>query len=140
MAYLTYLEYREMGGTLEETPFNSYALDADTIIDWYTFNRLWGEETIPDRVKQCEFQLIKFVQTKANLITPDTSTTGGINAGAQVMAQSNDGVSVEYSVLHADEIYHNCKDEIDDLVKRYLQGVMNSVGKKLLYRGLYPDE
>lgn len=140
MAYLSYLEYREMGGTLEETPFNSYALDADTIIDWYTFNRLWGEETIPDRVKQCEFQLIKFVQTKANLITPDTSTTGGINAGAQVMAQSNDGVSVEYSVLHADEIYHNCKDEIDDLVKRYLQGVMNSVGKKLLYRGLYPDE
>lgn len=140
MAYLSYLEYREMGGTLEETPFNSYALDADTIIDWYTFNRLWGEETIPDRVKQCEFQLIKFVQTKANLITPDTSSTGGINSGAQVMAQSNDGVSVEYSVLHADEIYHNCKDEIEDLVKRYLQGVMNSVGKKLLYRGLYADE
>jgi hypothetical protein len=140
MAYLSYLEYREMGGTLEETTFNSYAVDADTIIDWYTFNRLWGEETIPDRVKQCEFQLIKFVQTKANLITPDTSETGGVNAGAQVMAQSNDGVSVEYSVLHADEIYHNCKDEIEDLVKRYLQGVMNSLGRKLLYRGLYPNE
>lgn len=140
MAYLSYLEYMEMGGTLEETTFNSYAVDADTIIDWYTFNRLWGEETIPERVKQCEFQLIKFVQTKANLITPDTSATGGVNAGAQVMAQSNDGVSVEYSVLHADEIYHNCKDEIEDLVKRYLQGVMNSLGRKLLYRGLYPNE
>lgn len=140
MAYLSYEQYSEMGGTLEETLFTPLAMEADTIIDWYTFNRLWNEKEIPIRVKQCEFQLIKFVQTKANLITPDVSDSAGINSNAQIMAQSNDGVSVEYSVLHADEIYHNCEKEIEDLVKRYLNGVLNSVGKKLLYRGLYPDE
>ena len=140
MAYISFEEYTEMGGTLEEASFNSLAIEADSYIDWYTFNRLWNEEEIPERVKICEFQLIKLLQTKLNLLVPDVAESDGINANAQVMSQSNDGVSVEYSVLHADVIFTEIKSEVENTIKRYLNGVMNSVGKKLLYRGLYSDE
>ena len=34
--YLTYDEYSEMGGTLDETLFNTLVLDAQAYIDWYT--------------------------------------------------------------------------------------------------------
>jgi hypothetical protein len=86
------------------------------------------------------FFLIKLLAVKNNLLMPDVSDTNGLNANAQLMAQSNDGVSVQYSVLHADEIYYNSKKEIDEAIKRYLDGVTNSLGRKLLYRGLYPGE
>lgn len=140
MAYLTYDEYLDMGGTLDEALFNFLSFDADTYIDWYTFNRLWGEEVIPERVKLCEFHLIRLLNTKLNLVAPEVTGTDGVNTNVQLESQSNDGVSVTYGVLHADEIYYNSKKEIDECVKRYLSGVMNSLGKKLLYRGLYPDE
>ena len=138
--YLTYEEYTTMGGTLDEATFNFLAFDAQTFIDWYTFNRLQNETEIPDKVKQLMFFLIKLIATKMNILTPDVNNTNGINTNAQLMAQSNDGVSVQYSVLHADEIYYNSKKEIDEAIKRYLNGVMNSLGRKLLYRGLYPGE
>lgn len=138
--YLTYEEYTTMGGTLDETTFNFYAFDAGCFIDWYTFNRLQGETDIPDRVKQCMFFLIKLIETKMSLLTPDMSGADGTSTNAQVTSQSNDGVSVQYNILHADEIYHNSKKEIDEAIKRYLNGVTNSLGRKLLYRGLYPGE
>ena len=140
--YLTFDEYTIMGGTLPETDFNFLAFDADTFIDWYTFNRLHDltPDDIPERVKQCEFFLIKLIQAKMDLLTPQSASGNGINANAQIMSMSNDGVSTEYSVLHADEIYHNSKTEIDEAIKRYLNGVKDSLGRKLLYRGLYPGE
>lgn len=137
--YLTYDEYMDLGGTLDESLYTLYALDANAYIDWYTFNRLWNEEVIPDRVKYCEYQLIRFIEAKMNQIIPDVSN-GGFNANAQVTRYSNDGVTVEYNVLHADEIYHNCAKEIDGILNRYLSGIKNSLGRELLYRGLYPGE
>ena len=143
--YLTFSEYTEMGGTItDEALFNSLAFDAQAYIDWFTFNRLWKEEwqteEIMERVKICMFQLIKLVQAKANLVTPDVASTGGINANAQVKSQSNDGVSTDYSVFSAEMLYEKAKQEIDDCIKRYLNGLMNSAGRKILYRGLYPNE
>lgn len=142
--YLTYDEYSDMGGTLDETLFDTLVLDAQGYIDWYTFNRLWKEEwrteDVMERVKICMYQLIGLVAAKQNLITPQTPTSGGININAQVSTQSNDGVSTTYAVLSADLLFAHAKKEIEDTVNRYLAGVMNSVGRKLLYRGLYPGE
>ena len=142
--YLTYDEYSEMGGTLNETLFNSLVLDAQGYIDWYTFNRLWKEEwrteDVMERVKICMYQLIGLVAAKNNLITPQGTNAGGINVNAQVSQQSNDGVSTTYAVLGAELLFSNAKKEIEETVSRYLAGVMNSVGRKLLYRGLYPGE
>ena len=38
--YLAYEDYQNMGGTLDETAFNDFEFEAETIVDWYTFNRL----------------------------------------------------------------------------------------------------
>lgn len=142
--YLTYEEYSEMGGTLDETLFNTLVLDAQGYIDWYTFNRLWKEEwrteDVMERVKICMYQLISLVAAKQNLITPPNTTAGGINLNAQVSQQSNDGVSTTYAVLSGELLFSHAKKEIEDTVNRYLNGIVNSVGRKLLYRGLYPGE
>ena len=142
--YLTYDEYSEMGGTLDETLFNTLVLDAQGYIDWYTFNRLWKEEwrteDVMERVKICMYQLISLVAAKNNLITPQNTNAGGINLNAQVSQQSNDGVSTTYAVLSGELLFSHAKKEIEDTINRYLNGIVNSVGRKLLYRGLYPGE
>ena len=141
--YLTYDEYSDMGGTLDETLFNTLLLDAQGYIDWYTFNRLWKEEwrteDIMERVKICVYQLIGLVAAKSNLITP-SSSKGGINVTAQISSQSNDGVSTTYGVFSAEMLYEKAGKEITSCVNRYLTGVVNSAGRQLLYRGLYPNE
>ena len=142
--YLTYEEYSDMGGTLDETLFANLLLDAQGYIDWYTFNRLWKEEwrteDIMERVKICVYQLINLVAAKQNLLTPQGTTGGGININAQVSQQSNDGVSTTYAVLSGELLFAHAKKEIEETINRYLTGVMNSAGRKLLYRGLYPNE
>ena len=142
--YLTYEEYSDMGGTLDETLFDNLLLDAQGYIDWYTFNRLWKEEwrteDIMERVKICVYQLINLVAAKQNLLTPQGTNGGGININAQVSQQSNDGVSTTYAVLSGELLFQKAKKEIEETINRYLNGVMNSAGRKLLYRGLYPNE
>ena len=142
--YLTYDEYTEMGGTLDETLFNSLAFDAQSYIDWITFNRLWKEswrtEEIMERVKLCMYHLIGLLNTKANILTPDVSASGGINVNAQLLSQANDGVSATYAVLSGNSLYEKNKQEIDDSINRYLNGVGDNLGRKILYRGLYPNE
>ena len=63
--YLSYSEYLTMGGTLDNTAFLEYLIDAEMLIDWYTFHRLRGETEIPERVKQCVFKLIYLADMKA---------------------------------------------------------------------------
>ena len=143
--YLTFAEYTEMGGTItDEALFNSLAFDAQAYIDWYTFNRLWKEEwrteDIMERVKICMFQLIKLLEVKSSVMMPDVGGTGGINVNAQLMSQANDGVSATYAVLSGNALYEKAKEEVEDCIKRYLNGMMNSMGRKILYRGLYPNE
>jgi len=133
-----------MGGTLGETLFNTLLLDAQGYIDWYTFNRLWKEEwrttDIMERVKICMCQLIALVAAKQNLLTPQVANSGGININAQVSQQSNDGVATTYAVLGGEVLFSHAKKEIEETINRYLSGIANSAGRKLLYRGLYPGE
>ena len=141
--YLTYTEYQEMGGTLDEALFNNLRLDAQGYIDWYTFNRLWKEEwrteAVMERVKICMYQLIALVATKVNLLMPQVNSAG-INVNAQATSASNDGVSTSYAVLSGELLFTHAKKEIEDTINRNLSGIMNSAGRKLLYRGLYPNE
>lgn len=145
VTYLTFAEYTEMGGTItDEALFTSLSYDAQALVDWVTFNRLWKEkwrtEEIMERVKIVMYQLIRLLATKEGVISPDVASTGGINTSAQVTSQSNDGVSTEYAVLNAEGLYDKTKQEANECVVRYLSGLMNSAGQKILYRGLYPDE
>ena len=140
--YITYSEYEEYGGTLTETAFNDCELQAEMLIDWYTFNRLQNEKEYPEKLKKCMYVLIKYVALQSGL-----DGTGGVDAsgnvsvsGGSIASQSNDGVSTSYNVLSAQELIDNAKSKIEDIIKMGLQGVVNSLGRKVLYRGLYPGE
>lgn len=141
MSYLLYSEYVSMGGQLEESVFNDLEYEAETYVDWVTFNRLQAENIIPDKVKTCIYHIIKLVALQMDImgVPVDASNTASAT-GASIASQSNDGVSISYNTLSASDALELSKKEVDSLIHRYLQGVTNSLGRKLLYRGVYPDE
>lgn len=136
--YLSYNEYKTMGGTLDGTAFSDYLIDAEMLVDWYTFNRLHDETEIPQSVKQCVFKLISLADRKAKSFVLGREVDGTGNAS--VSAQSNDGVSISYNTISASQAFDLIKTESHQVVRQYLNGVVNSLGRKLLYRGIYPDE
>lgn len=138
--YLLYDEYVNMGGTMDETLFNEFELEAETQVDWYTFNRLQNETEFPERLKRCMYALIKLLYKvqQASMLGDDGSGDSDINVA--VASQSNDGVSISYNVVSAKDAVELSKTEIQATIEHYLQGVMNSLGRKVLYRGLYPGE
>jgi len=140
--YLTYDEYTEVGGTLDETEFNYYAYEAESYIDWYTFNRLHNTTEIPEAVKRCEVYLIKFIQERLSVLGVSMGGDGSVakNPIASMMSQSNDGVSVSYGNMSARDANASLYKEVEQTIQRQLAGVTNELGRKLLYRGLYSGE
>lgn len=137
--YLTFAEYEAYGGTLEETAFNQLEFEASAVIDWWTFNRLQRDTTFPEAVKRCVYRLISLINDKQTAMIVDTSgSSGTVQAG--LTHESNDGVSASYNTLSAKEAVDAVQDDIETTIKMCLSGVRNSLGHKVLYRGVYPDE
>lgn len=136
--YLTYEEYLNMGGTLDEAAFNNYLIDAEMLIDWYTFNRLENETVIPEKVKKCVYKLISLADMKSKAFVLGREVNGDGNAS--VASQSNDGVAISYNTISASQAFDLIKSESATIIKQYLNGVVNSLGRKLLYRGIYQNE
>ena len=145
--YLTYEQYTEYGGALDESAFDMYEFEAASKIDYYTFNRLkkgdgfdGQSEDVKEAVKRCEYRLIDLMQLRdlANSVSGDGESENSVVAG--VASQSNDGVSISYNVLSASEASINAQAEIDKVIKVYLGSCKNSLGQRLLYRGIYADE
>lgn len=137
--YLTYDEYQKMGGTLEETAFVNFEFEAESTINWYTFNRLANDTEFSENVKRLVFRLIELIQLnrKAHALGQDAQT--GAITGA-IASQSNDGFSTSYNVLNASSAIEVSASETKRLVSHYLRAEVNSLGQKLLYRGVYPNE
>jgi hypothetical protein len=77
--YLTYSEYKALGGTLDLTPFNILEFEARKEIDKETQGRLINLETHTQETKMCVFELINLkqsinngVETSGNAINYDT--------------------------------------------------------------------
>lgn len=141
--YLTYDEYLDMGGddNLDEQEFEDIEFEARAYVDWYTFDRLAKETELPPKVKQCMFHIIKLIRDKLLVLNNSgINSSNNSDANYQILSQSNDDVSVSYNVMSAKDALDMMKDDIDKNIRRYLQGITNSLGRKLLYRGIYPDE
>lgn len=152
--YLTYEEYKNLGGTLDETTFNDFEFESECIVNWYTFDRLKNETFYPAEVKMCVNALIKICKIKADAMALGAQTTQivdgegnvtTITSNPSIASQSNDGVSISYNTVSASQIFDSLSakkqgGQIENLVQMYLHGVVNSLGRKLLYRGLYPNE
>lgn len=147
--YLAYDEYQNMGGTLDEAAFTDLEFDAESTINWYTFNRLkrpeWAEALNTEELKRCVYQLIRLKQMEDALIG---ASVGGVGAGigwtkeAGITQESNDGVSTSYNTLSSGELmaFLNGSKTKKDLIDQYLNSIVNDLGRKLLYRGVYPGE
>lgn len=145
--YLTFEEYQAYGGTLDETSFQDLEFDAESTINWYTFNRLFKDEwkavLETEQLKRCVYQLIRIKQLELELLA-----SGGMGGGIAwkkepgIIRESNDGVTTEYSVLSTGELlaYANGSRPKKDIIDRYLGCIVNDLGRKLLYRGIYPGE
>ena len=152
--YLTYEEYKNLGGTLDETTFNDFEFESECLINWFTFNRLKNETIYPAEVKMCTNALIKICKIKADAMALGAQTTQvvdgegkvtTITSNPSIASQSNDGVSISYNTVSASQVFDSLSakkqgGQIETLVQMYLQGVVNSLGQKLLYRGLYENE
>ena len=136
--YLTYAEYQNMGGALDEATFNNLEFEAEALVNWYTFNRLKKDTTFPEELKRLMLYLINLANAKQSIT--DASGSGDGASDKAIASQTNDGVSISYNVLSAKDLMESIKTESADAIKMYLQGVMNEAGRQLLYRGVYPDE
>ena len=137
--YLTYEEYTTMGGTLEETAYGEFEFEARAVIDWYTFCRLQTEETYPEAVKRCMYKLIGLIRDRQQaMVVGSQSVDGSVQAG--ITNESNDGVSTSYNTMSAKDAAESIQKELETTIRMYLQGVKNSLGHKLLYRGVYANE
>ena len=124
--YLTYEEYKALGGTLDIMPFNLLEFEARRKIDIRTFNRLKDKEEIPQEVKLCIFNMVNSINSYATSLT---------NVG-NVASESTDGYSVSY--LTASDISNVVKskeNELDDIIRTYLLGVVID-GEHLMYCGV----
>lgn len=125
--YLTYAEYQDLGGTLEELPFNILELECRKRIDRRTQNRLTSEDEIPDEVKVCLYKMIENI----------TSYQEGINKAQKGISSENiDGYSITY--MSSNEIENALKEQdtqMEELVSVYLFGVVVN-GEHILYLGV----
>jgi len=139
--YLTYDEYIQMGGeALEDTAYENLEFEARTQIDWWTFGRLKNEANQQEAVKRCMYKLIELLDKQQKVLMVDAVDEDG-NIKAGLMAhQSNDGVSSTYNVITGNMAVRVLKSQLDNTIKMYLQDVRDSLGRKVLYRGLYPNE
>ena len=108
--YLNYDEYEDLGGSIEETPFNILEFEARKEIDKKTLGRLINlkEQTI--ETKMCVFQLIN------------------------LYVSINNGVEISGNVINYN------KDEIADMtneiIRKYLIDLTLEDGTPYLYCGI----
>jgi hypothetical protein len=136
--YLTFEDYTNFGGKLNETTFNDLEFGAETVIDYYTFNRLKRETQYPEELKRCVFALIKIAKLQEDALSLGQTEDG--TSTSSITSQSNDGVSISYNAMSASEAYQMTDKQVEKTIKMYLGGVVNTLGHRLLYRGVYPDE
>lgn len=124
--YLTYNEYKALGGNLDITPFNLLEYEARRIIDNRTLQRLKGIEIIPQEVKMCMFALINTINSYAN----QGQTSKNISS------ESVGSYSVSYITgTQIQETINSKNAELTDIVLTYLTGVFVN-GEHLVYLGV----
>lgn len=125
--YLNYEEYMDLGGTLEEVPFNEIEFECRRIIDSKTQNRLKNAEEIPEEVKLLENKMIQTIQNY--YVSLEKAQSGIAN-------ENTDGYSVTYiSGVQISQLIDGKIQVLQDLISEYLFGVVVN-NEHLLYLGV----
>ena len=125
--YLSYEEYQELEGTLDEVPFNELEFECRRIIDSRTQNKLKNADEIPEEVKMLENKMIQTLQ--GYYISLEKAQSG-------VASENIDGYSVSYiSSNQISQLIEGKIDVLQDLISEYLFGVIVN-NEHLLYCGV----
>ena len=123
--YLTYDEYMEYGGALDQAAFENLEFKARKRIDFLTANRVRDHmAVISEAVKRCMFSLI------------GTENAVGIESQAtrpNVTSFSTDGYSESYGNAISSG---DAGKSMNDLAVSMLYGEVDDNGTPLLYRGV----
>lgn len=122
MIYLTYTDYKEIGGTLEETAFNRNIDRACGVIDNATHNRIEYMAEVPQRAKALCRDLVEYLtrySTSDMVVSSRSQSAGGVSESESYVTKTD----VE---LQAD---------IDNMIVDYLMAETDDNGTPLLYRG-----
>lgn len=124
--YLTYNEYKSLGGNLNQTPFNLLEYEARKKIDERTLGRLKEISEIPEEVKMCVLALTNTLNSYLNENTNNKN----------VASESVGSYSVSYATGNQiQEIIKSKSVEINDIILTYLTGVIVN-GEHLVYLGV----
>lgn len=127
--YLTYYEYKGLGGTLSEMPFNLLEFETRKRIDNRTQNRIKYMSSKSQDVKLCVNAMIN---TLGQYIVDNSK---GINKN--VASESIDGYSISYITgSQVQEAIKSKKSELEDIMQTYLGNVRTSDNIPVLYLGL----
>lgn len=122
--YLTYKEYKSIGGNIEEAPFNLLEFDVRKRINKRTFNRLVNDYDLYDDVKICVFKMIDVLNKYQPLETQNKT----------IASENTDGYSVSYRKLEESDIRAKDK-ELEEMIETYLADiVINNI--PVLYVGV----
>lgn len=124
--YLTYEEYQSYGGDLPETDFTLFEFRARKLIDYWTDCRVQRMAAVPEAVKLCMMQILKY------------ESKYGVDAQADnpVVASFNtDGYSESYGSIS--EQAEAAKASLYGSMRNMLYGETDDEGIPLLYRGVY---
>ena len=108
--YLTYNEYKVLGGQLDQTPFNLLEYDVRKEIDKQTLGRLVNLEEQREEVKMCVWELIN------------------------LQISINNGVDISGNVINYTS--KEIKKAKSDIIMRYLLNCRLEDGTPYLYRGV----
>lgn len=122
MIYLTYDEYKEIGGTIDLTAFNRNIARASGMIDNATFCRIEKMSKVPENAKHLCRDLVEYLVR--NNVTDLAVTSRSQSAGAVSESES-------YAVKTVGE----AQEEITRMIYDYLGGCFTDDGVLLLYRG-----
>ena len=128
--YLTYEDYKLLGGTLGIAPFNLLEFEARRKVDIKTLNRLKNVsyEELPQEVKLCIFNLIDAIKNYAESI--HSATENG-----NIQSEHTDGYAVTYVKSgQIKDIVISRNTELNDIIGTYLRGVIFN-GEHIMYLG-----
>lgn len=127
--YLTYEEYKGLGGTLSEMPFNLLEFETRKRIDNRTQNRIKNMSSKPEEVKLCVNAMINTLEQYV------IDNSKGINKN--VASESIDGYSVSYITgSQVQEAIKSKRSELEDIMQTYLGDIRTSENIPVLYLGL----
>lgn len=121
--YLTYQEYKALGGTLDEMPFNLLEFNARKKIDERTFGRLVNKGQEYKEVKLCVYNMITTLNSYSSYDTQNKA----------ISSESTDGYSISYGTPQKSTTEAK-NSELEDVIDTYLSNlIVDDV--PVLYRG-----